>query len=102
VIFNGGAIGGDCNNGECNGITVNSGRFSLSGVEIRNNKGRGVWVPNNSVQKYLVSGCHLDSNGQGFDLVGSNYLITSNVCADNASSNDFGGGNKLVSENMNC
>lgn len=44
TIFNGGVLGGDCRY-QCNGITVNSGRFSITGTEIRNNKGIGVYVP---------------------------------------------------------
>lgn len=45
TIFNGGSEGGDPGKDMCNGITVNAGSFQITGTAIRNNKGRGVWVP---------------------------------------------------------
>ena len=53
----------------CNGITVLSGTFILSGVEIRNNQGRGVWVQGTAPTEYVISGCRIFSNGLGLDLV---------------------------------
>ena len=101
TIFNAGALGGDPSS-ECNGLTVNAGSFSLVGVHIRNNKGRGIWVPNGNVKKYLISGCKIYENGQGLNLGGESYAVTGNIVSDNAEKSDFGSraGNAMVANNL--
>ena len=102
-IFNAGANGiADPNNG-ANGITINSGSFVLTGIAIRNNQGRGVWVPsNNNVRKYSITGCRItDNTNRGVDLVGNGYICTNNLFSGNGSSNFFGGANSLTSPNLN-
>lgn len=103
TIFNAGAEGGDPSQGMCNGIVVNGGSFTLSGVEIRNNKGKGLWVPNGAVTDYVVTGSRVFSNGQGMDLGGSGYVITGNAFSGNAKPSVFGGetGGAVVQGNAN-
>ena len=39
TIFNAGAYGGgDCANSDCNGITMNGGSLTMTGVAVRNNQ----------------------------------------------------------------
>ena len=83
---------------------MNAGSFQLSGVAIRNNKGRGVWTPNANAKDFLVSGCKVFSNGQGMDLSGAGpgYLVSSNIFSNNRNASNFGGkaGGALVSGNV--
>ena len=90
TIFNGGATDGDCGGSECNGITVNGGTFSLVGVHIRNNRGRGIWIPNGNVKRYVISGCKIYSNGQGLNLQGESFVVSGNVISDNGERSNFG------------
>jgi len=102
TIFNGGAYGGvDCSI-HCNGITVNSGKFSLSGVLIRYNQGRGIWVPNENVARYSVVGSQIYNNGVGYILSGSEFLITNNLCSNNKAPNEVDGSGALVNNNLGC
>jgi hypothetical protein len=102
TIFNGGIYECPDNTTMCNGMTVNSGSFMLTGVEIRNNKGRGIWVPNPNVVQYTINGCHIFENGQGLNLVGDEYVVTSNICSRNAQANYFGGTGGLIQNNIKC
>jgi hypothetical protein len=93
TIFNGGAEGGgdfDCATTDCNGITVNAGSFALTGVTVRNNKGRGIWVVSGQVSHYAITGCRVYGNLQGFKLDGASYAVTGNVIYSNSQPNDFG------------
>eukprot|EP00750_Incisomonas_marina_P005947 INCI14246.3.p1 GENE.INCI14246.3~~INCI14246.3.p1 ORF type:complete len:303 (-),score=50.38 INCI14246.3:625-1533(-) len=104
TIFNAGAEGGDPTKDMCNGITVNAGSFQITGTSIRNNKGRGIWVVDGDrVTDYTVTGCRVFSNGQGMDLAGSGYSVTSNVFNGNAKQSDFGpeSGGAVVTNNVN-
>tara|TARA_A100001015_G_C14988709_1_gene712768 strand:+ start:236 stop:1453 length:1218 start_codon:yes stop_codon:yes gene_type:complete len=83
TIFNAGAVGGDCEHDQCNGITVNAGTFVMSGVEVRNNKGNGIWTPSNRTTGYVISGCRVVDNGAGARLSGENFVVTGNVFSDN-------------------
>jgi parallel beta-helix repeat protein len=104
TIFNGGAEGGGCSltgAAACNGITVNAGSFSLTGVAIRNNKGRAIWVMGSD--HYSITGCRVYGNGQGFKLVGGTaYLVANNVIFDNVEPNEFGSmaGGAIVKDNV--
>ncbi len=102
TIFNGGAYGCADPTTQCNGITVNSGSFMITGVEIRNNLGRGVWVPNNNVNSYTISGSRIFSNGQGVSLGGDKYIFSNNICSSNKQQNLFGGKEGLVQGNIGC
>ena len=103
TIFNAGAEGGDPTKDNCNGITVNAGSFQISGTSIRDNKGRGVWVVADKVQNYVVSGCRVFDNGQGMQLAGSGYVVTSNSFFGNSKPSDFGSksGGAVVTSNSN-
>ncbi len=76
-------------------------RFTLSGVEIRNNQGRGIWVPNGNVYDFIVNGCTVFQNGQGFLVTGISYMITGNLCDGNTQPNSFNGGGQVIS-NYKC
>jgi len=91
TVFNGGAIGGNCSNDECNGITALSGRLTLNGLQIRNNKGKGVWIANPSVYDYVINGCTIFQNGQGVILQGTNYVFSGNLCDSNEKPNSING-----------
>ena len=88
TIYNAGAEGGDCAHDQCNGITVNGGSFVLSGVEVRNNKGYGVWTPSAKVTGFVINGCRVFGNGRvGARLSGSNFAVTGNVFFGNSGGN---------------
>jgi hypothetical protein len=74
----------------------------LTGVDIRNNKGTGVVVSSSTSAGYSISGCRLNSNGQGVSLNGSAYAVTGNVFTGNAIANDFGPllGGAVVANNV--
>eukprot|EP01079_Euglenida_sp_SAG-EU17-18_P003783 gene3783-703_t len=106
TIFNAGAIGGNCSpeGTQCNGIVANAGSFSLAGVAVRNNKGRGVWVPGSKAAGFAVTGCKVYANGQAFDLAnsGGGFAITGNVVASNDRPADLGAlsGGAVVASNV--
>ena len=83
TIFNAGALGGDCGGGQCNGLTVNAGIFTLTGVSIRNNKGTGIWAPSSRTSGYSINGCHVANNGFGAKLSGQDFVVTGNVFRGN-------------------
>ena len=98
-IFNAGSGGGDTTVGR-NGITVNSGSFVLNGVSVRNNLGRGIWVPNTTVKDYAITGCRVVDNGQGAKLTGSNYLLANNVFTRNTTAHELLGTGYLNNGNL--
>eukprot|EP00026_Physarum_polycephalum_P009903 Phypoly_transcript_10040.p1 GENE.Phypoly_transcript_10040~~Phypoly_transcript_10040.p1 ORF type:complete len:413 (+),score=54.79 Phypoly_transcript_10040:180-1241(+) len=101
TIFNSGTYGCSNPDAECNGITVLSGTFILSGVEIRNNQGRGVWVQGTDPTEYVISGCRIFANGMGLDLAGTNYVINGNMCSSNQKNNSFVGSSSITA-NLGC
>lgn len=93
TIFNAGAArSGGCAPDQCNGITVNAGTFTLSGVEVRNNKGTGIWTPSGKASGYTITGCRVIANGFGAKLAGGNFAVTGSVFQGNAN------GSLLVSD----
>ena len=98
-IFNAGALGGNASTGR-NGITINSGSFTLNGVHFRNNLGRAIWVPNTNVKDYVINGCRVVDNGQGAKITGSNYILANNVFARNTTANELLGTNFLNNGNL--
>jgi hypothetical protein len=98
-IFNAGVDGGNTSTGR-NGIVVNSGSFTLNGVSVRNNLGRGIWVPNTTVKDYVISGCRIVDNGQGVKLTGSNYLVANNIFTRNTTANELLGTGYLENGNL--
>lgn len=80
------------------GLVVNSGSFLLTGVAIRDNKGKGVWVANANAREYTITGCRVSDNIQGLNLMGSGYLVSNNIFARNP--NQFAGSNFLVNDNV--
>lgn len=99
TIFNAGAFDSSDPNGS-NGITVNSGTFTMTGVHVRSNRGRGVWIPNPSVKSYIVSACRVTENGTGLDLSGDNYIVSNCYIGSNVAPSQFGGTNKIISTNI--
>jgi hypothetical protein len=103
TIFNGGVY--ECPNKTnwCNGITVNSGSFILSGVEVRNNIGRGIWVTNKSVTQFQIISCRIFGNGQGLNVNGTSFIISNNVCDSNQSPNFIADTQpSIVQNNLAC
>lgn len=103
TIFNGGVYECPRKNDWCNGLTVLSGTFILNGVEVRNNNGRGIWIPNKSVTQYQIIGCRIFANGQGLNVTGSSFMITNNVCNSNQLPNAISGTEtSIVMNNLDC
>ncbi len=103
TIFNGGVY--ECPNisNWCNGITVKSGTFILSGVEVRNNKGRGIWISNQSVTQFQITSCRIFANGQGLYVNGSSFIISNNVCNANQLPNVITDTkSSIVQNNLGC
>jgi hypothetical protein len=85
TIFNGGAYGRP---GAHHGMVVRAGRFILSGVSIRHNKGTGILLEGGpgaaaTVRDYTITGCRIHNNRVGAVLGGDNFVVSSNVFADN-------------------
>lgn len=98
TIFNGGAYNRP---GAHHGIVVRAGRFTLTGVHIRHNKGVGVLVEGDGVRDYSITGCRIHDNGTGASLRGNGYVLMGNVFADNANHlRDEGGPDKQVMGNV--
>lgn len=100
TVFNAGVFGGDALGR--NGLVVNSGTLILNGVHVRNNLGRGVWIPNESVREYVITGCRIVENGQGVKLTGTCYQLSNNVFARNRLPNEFAGSNFREYNNLVC
>lgn len=100
TIFNAGALPTATDPAGKNGLVINSGSFTLNGVIIRNNQGKGVWVPNGTVKGYVISGCKINNNGQGALLNGTSYIVSNNVFSQNSSANSFNGTGNLVANNL--
>ncbi|CAF1365180.1 unnamed protein product [Rotaria sp. Silwood1] len=103
TIFNGGVYECPKQSDWCNSLTVHSGTFILNGVEIRNNNGRGIWIPNKSVTQYQIISCRIFANGQGLNVTGSSFMITNNVCNSNQLPNTISGTEtSIVMNNLGC
>ncbi|CAF3204353.1 unnamed protein product [Rotaria socialis] len=103
TIFNGGVYECPKESDWCNGLTVRSGTFILNGVEVRNNNGRGIWIPNKSVTQYQIIACRIFANGQGFNVTGSSFMITNNICNSNQIPNAISGTEtSIVLNNLGC
>ena len=103
TIFNGGVY--ECPNSTewCNGITVNSGSFILEGVEVRNNNGRGIWVTNKSVNQFQIISCRIFANGQGYNINGTSFIVSNNICNSNRSPNVIvDSQSSIVQNNLAC
>ena len=103
TIFNGGVYECPDSSIGCNGITVKSGTFILTGVEVRNNHGRGIWIPNSSMTQYQIVACRIFANGQGMNVTGREFMITNNVCQANQLPNAISGkDSSIVNNNLGC
>ncbi|CAF2091842.1 unnamed protein product [Rotaria magnacalcarata] len=103
TIFNGGVYECPKVSDWCNGLTVRSGKFILNGVEVRNNNGRGIWIPNKSVTQYHIIACRIFANGQGLNVTGSSFMITNNICNSNQLPNAISGTEtSIVLNNLGC
>lgn len=103
TIFNGGVYECPNNTNWCNGITVNSGSFILNGVEVRNNKGRGIWITNKSVTQFQIISCRIFANGQGLNVNGSSFIISNNICNANQLPNIISEDqSSIVQNNLAC
>lgn len=83
TIFNGGVYGGMNCSLQCNGMTVNSGTFMMNGVIIRNNLGKGIWIPNENVVNYMINNCYFYLNNIAYLLNNNSYLFENNMCYGN-------------------
>lgn len=98
TIFNGGAYG---RGGANNGLVVRAGTFTLSGVEVRYNKGTGILIESDNVQGFSVTGCRIHSNGTGAALRGNAYSFQNNILLRNRTQLvDEGGPEKIVQNNL--
>lgn len=98
TIFNGGAYNRP---GAHHGIVVRAGRFTLTGVHVRHNKGTGILIEGDAVRDYTITGCRIHNNGTGAVLKGNGYVLMGNVFADNDTHlRDEGGPNKQVLGNV--
>ena len=79
TIFNGGAYNRP---GAHNGLEVRAGRFTLSGVSVRHNKGTGILL-GPAARDWAITGCRIHDNGMGASLRGSPCVLSSNVFTDN-------------------
>ena len=98
TIFNAGNYLGA--SGPGNGMTINSGSFTLDGVNVRSNKGVGLWIPNGAVINYTITGCRFTFNGQALNIAGSSFIVSSNLFSSNSIANQIGGSNKIVVNNL--
>jgi hypothetical protein len=80
TIFNGGAYGRP---GAHHGIVVKAGRFSLTGVSVRHNKGVGILAEGETVRDYTITGCRIHNNGTGAVLSGQRYVLSGNLFTEN-------------------
>jgi hypothetical protein len=75
-----------------NGLTVNSGVFLQTGVAVRTNQSKGIWVANGSATEYAITSCRITDNGTGVICAGSNYIVADNIFQRNGSSSFSGSG----------
>lgn len=98
TVFNGGAYGRP---GAHHGIVVRAGRFTLTGVHVRHNKGTGILVEGDAARDYAITGCRIHNNGIGANLRGDGYVLMGSVFADNGTHlRDEGGPHKQVLGNV--
>ena len=102
TIFNGGAYGCVDPETQCNGVTVNAGTFSLTGVHIRNNQGRGIWIPNDNVVEFTITGCKIFSNNQALNVpaLETYYTLTGNILSGNSVASVISSSNALKNTNI--
>ena len=97
TIFNGGAYGRP---GAYHGLVVEAGRFTLTGVSVRHNKGTGI-VVGKAARDYAITGCRVHNNGIGADLSGDNAIVSSTLFTDNGNHlKDQMGPNKQLLGNL--
>lgn len=80
TIFNGGAYNRP---GTHHGIVIRAGRFTLTGVSIRHNKGTGILLDGENIREYTITGCRIHDNGTGAVLTGRDAVVMGNVFARN-------------------
>jgi hypothetical protein len=79
TIFNGGAYNRP---GTYHGMVVQAGRFTLTGVSVRHNKGTGILL-GPGARDFAITGCRIHDNGLGASLQGNHGILSSNVFTDN-------------------
>jgi hypothetical protein len=79
TIFNGGAYNRP---GAHHGMVVQAGRFTLTGVGVRHNKGTGILL-GPGARDFAITGCRIHDNGTGASLQGNHGILSSNVFTDN-------------------
>ena len=75
------------------------GSFILTGVIVRNNHGRGIWIDNPSMCNFVVSGCHFYGNGQNLNIVGDSYTITGSIFQNGENKDEIGTAKNAVIAN---
>jgi len=88
TIFNAGAIPTSSKTLANDGIAWHgTGSFVISGVTLRNNKGKSLHIMNKNMKNFAVSGCQFYGNGMNLDIVGDNYTIVGNLFQHNLNGN---------------
>ena len=94
TIFNSGVLGHDSLAVSANGITVHAGSFTMTGVIVRNNLGRGVWIPATAAPfEWSITGCRFFGNGVAIAVDSPAtrlYAVTGNVLSRNTNASHFG------------
>ena len=75
------------------------GSFVLTGVVVRNNKGRALWIDNPSMSNFVVSGCNFYGNGQNLNIVGDRYAITGSIFQNGQKKDEIGPAKNAVIAN---
>lgn len=105
TIFNGGHQVGDNSTG--NGMRVESGTFTLTGVVVRNNRGVGVIANGaspNDVQGFVIAGCKFYGNDKGgVQLNSEAFALTGNVFNGNGPNQVVGASTgAVIANNVGC
>jgi hypothetical protein len=61
---------------------VRAGRFTLSGVSVRHNKGTGILL-GPGARDSAITGCRIHDNGVGASLQGERLVLSSSIFTDN-------------------
>lgn len=103
TIFNAGAIPTSSTSIANDGIAwYGSGSFVMSGVTLRNNKGKSLHILNKDMKNFAVTGCQFYGNGINVDIVGDDYTIVGNIFQKNLNgTNNIGDHqNAIIANNL--
>ena len=74
----------------------------MSGVTLRNNKGKSLHILNKDMKNFAVTGCQFYGNGINVDIVGDDYTIVGNIFQKNLDGNNNIGDheNAIIASNL--